>query len=317
MRNPRGTPLIASILLAVVALSGCGSGGKVVAVVNGQVITVKDLDDRMSGMNPATRQALGNSRGRVLEQMVMEALLLQEARRRGLENDKEVKNLLREARRQILFGRLVEVLRAEKPVEVPEEEVARYYEENRSNFAQPDSTRASHILTNDEETAKKALARVKAGEPFAKVAEELSADPSRANGGDIGFFAKGQVIPEFEEACRKLKPGEVSDVVKSSLGYHVIQVTEKREARERTLDEVKDRIRRALEQRQQQQHLEQVVQGLRSKAQVLVRDKTLASPGLAGKEGVPPMLPSLSGEEGPAAKESSGPAGLEQGAPSS
>lgn len=244
------------------------------AVVNGQVITAKEVDDRLSGMSRVTQEALGGSRGRVLEQMIMEALLLQEARRRGLENDKEVKQLIREAHRQILFGRLVEVLRSEKPVQVPEEEIAKYYEEHRADFAQPDSIRASHILTADEESAKKALARIKAGEPFAKVAEEMSTDPSRANGGDIGFFAKGQVIPEFEEACKRLKPGEVSDVVKSSLGWHVIQVTEKREARERALDEVKDRIARALEQKQRQKNLEQVVQGLRSKAQVVVREKT-------------------------------------------
>lgn len=289
MRKPL-ISLALSVLIAVAPLSGCGSGGKVAAVVNGQVITVKEVDDRLAGMSKVTREAMGNNRARVLEQMIMEALLLQEARRRGLENDREVKQLLREARRQILFGRLVEVLRAEKPVQVPEEEVAKYYEEHKADFAQPDSTRASHILTADEETAKKALSRVRAGEPFAKVAEEMSTDPSRTNGGDIGFFAKGQVIPEFEEACKKLKPGEVSDVVKSSLGYHVIQVTERREARDRTLDEVKDRIARALEQRQRQKNLEQVVQGLRAKAQVLVRDKSMVP---SGKETVPPVLPSV------------------------
>ncbi|MBI3322931.1 MAG: peptidyl-prolyl cis-trans isomerase [Candidatus Omnitrophica bacterium] len=297
-------------------LAGCGPGGKVAAVVNGQVITVKEVDDRMTGMSPATLQAMGNSRGRVLEQMVMESLLLQEARRRGLERDQEVQRLLREARRQVLFGRLVEVLRQEQKVEVPEEEISKYYEENRSDFAQPASARASHILVNDEEAAEKALSRIKAGEPFGKVAEEVSVDPSRANGGDIGFFSKGQVIPEFEQACQKLKPGEMSGVVKSSLGYHVILLAEKREARERPLEEVKDRIRRGLEQQQRQRHLEQVVQGLRSKAQIVLRDSTLATPAPAATEAVPPGLSAVPGEGGSSGEES-GPAETEQGAPSS
>ncbi len=305
MRNPR-TPLLLSALIvaAAAALAGCGSGSKVAAIVNGQVITVKDMDDRMAGMSPAARQAMGNNRVRLLEQMVMESLLLQEAQRRGLDRDRQVKQLLREARRQILFGRLVEVLREEQPVEVPEEEIAKYYEEHRSEFAQPDSTRASHILTNDEESAKKALSRVKAGEPFPKVAEEVSLDPSRSNGGDIGFFAKGQVIPEFEEVCGRLKPGEISDVVKSNLGYHVIQVTEKRSARERTLDEVQGRIRQALAQQQRQRRLERVVQELRSKAQVVIRDKSLAASGPAVPE---PVLPAPESE----------PSGGEQAAPAS
>lgn len=315
MRIPRTTLLYFTLIVtAAVALAGCGSGGKVAAVVNSQVITVRELDERMAGMTPAVRQAVGNSRGRVLEQMVMETLLLQEARRRGLERDKQVQQLLREARRQVLFGRLVEVLRGEQTVGVPEEEIAKFYEENRSDFAQPASARASHILVNDEEAAEKALSRVKGGEPFAKVAQEVSVDPSRSNGGDIGFFSKGQVIPEFEEACRKLKPGEVSGVVKSTLGYHIILLTEKREARERPLEEVRDRIRRGLEQQQRQRHLEQVVQGLRSKAQIVVRDSALGPAEPAAQGALPAAPPARPGEEGSAAAESSA-AGAGQEAP--
>ncbi|MBI3322518.1 MAG: peptidylprolyl isomerase [Candidatus Omnitrophica bacterium] len=294
----RSILFVLSFCAAVSSLAGCGSGGKIAAVVNGQVITAKEIDDRMTAMSKVTRQAVGTDRARVLEQMVMESLLLQEAKRRGLEHDREVKKLVTEARRQILFGRLVEVLRDEQKAQVPQEEVAAYYEEHRAEFAQPDSTRASHILADNEEAAKKALSRVKAGEPFGKVAEDVSTDPSRTNGGDIGFFTKGQVIPEFEAACEKLKPGEVSDVVKTPLGWHVILVTEKRAARERALAEVEDRIRGALEQRQKQRHLEQVVKDLRSKAQIQLRDKTLKPSPISPAQAETPLpLPDLSGEK--------------------
>ena len=278
------------VLIAAV-LAGCGSSGKVAAMVNGQIITVKDVDDRLGHLNPSTRAALGGDRARVLDQMVLEELLTQEARRRGLENDAEVRQLLKEAKRQVLFGRLLEVMRQERTVSISDEAVSKYYGENKERFVQPETFRASHILVADETTAKKALERIKGGEAFAQVAQELSTDPSRARGGDIGYFAKGQVIPEFEEACRKLSPNEMSGVVKSPLGYHVILLAEKRPSRQKPFEEVKAQIQQALESQDRQRQIESFIQGLRSKAQVRIVDKTL-SPASPPAESAPAAAPS-------------------------
>jgi len=261
-----------AFVLTGVLLSGCGSKGKVAAVVNGRVITVKELENRISSMNPSARSAYTEQKGRLLDQMVMEAILLQEAQKRGLGRDAEVRRLLQEAQKQILVGRLLEILRKEKEAPVTDEQIARFYETNKSNFMQPENYRASHILAADETTAKKALERIKGGEPFTKVAEDLSTDPSKSNGGDIGFFAKGQVISEFEEACAKLKPGEMSGVVKTPLGYHIILLTEQKAAHQRPLAEVRDQIRQGLQNQQGQQAVQNIVQELRSKAQVKIRE---------------------------------------------
>lgn len=264
--------------LALALLGGCGPQGKVAAIVNGHLITSKEVDERIAHLNPALRQSLGNDRRRMVEQLVTETLLYQEAGRRGLEQDPEVRKLLQEARRQIMIGRLLEKVRKESTGTIPEEEIRQFYEANRASFNQPESWRASHILTADQAAAEKALARVKAGESFAQVAQEVSTDPSKVRGGDIGFFSKGQVIPEFEAACRDLKPGELSKVVKSSLGYHLILLTERQEAREKTLDEVKDPIRQILEGQQSQKKLDAYLQRLRSKSQVTIQDAGAAAP---------------------------------------
>lgn len=263
--------------LALAFLAGCSSQGKAAAIVNGHAITSREVDERMARLNPALRQSIGNDRRRVIEQIVTETLLYQEAGRRGLETDSEVRKLLQEARRQIMIGRLLEVVRKESTGTVPEEEISRFYEANRASFTQPESWRASHILVADQTEAEKALSRVKGGESFAQVAQEVSTDPSKTHGGDIGFFSKGQVIPEFETACRDLKPGEVSKVVKTPLGYHILLLTEQRAAREKTLDEVRDPIRQILEGQQGQQKLDAYLQQLRSKSQVKIYEPAAPS----------------------------------------
>jgi peptidyl-prolyl cis-trans isomerase C len=260
------------LILFLIFASGCGSGGKVAAVVNGRVITTKELDDRVAGLGVSGRSLAADQKDRLLDQLVVESVLLQEANRRGVARDAEVRKMLREAERQILIGRLLEMLRKEKEAPVTEAQVAQFYEANRDNFKQPDSYRVSHILAADAETAKKGLERVKGGEPFAKVAEELSIDPSKSRGGDIGFFSKGQVIPEFEEAAMKLKVGEISGVVQTPLGYHIILLSEKKPAHQKPLEEVKDQIHQGLQGQQGQQAVQSVIQELRSKAQIKIKE---------------------------------------------
>lgn len=252
--------------------TGCGSQNTVAAVVNGQVITAGQVGQRMERLNPATRAALGGDKRRLVEEMVMEKLLLQEARRRGVDRDKEVERLFEEAKRQILIGRLIEVLRQSQKVEVTETQVSQFYKTNHALFKEPESVRASHILVNSEEEAKKVLGRLKNGEPFAKVAQEVSVDPTKSRGGDVGYFSKGQLIPEFEKTCENLKVGQTSDPVKTALGFHVILLTDRRPDRERSLEETKEQIRRQLTAQGQQRQVEAVVQELRSKAQVTIRE---------------------------------------------
>jgi peptidyl-prolyl cis-trans isomerase D len=130
-------------------------------------------------------------------------------------------------------------------------DVERFYNENIELYSTPEQVRASHILfkadgKNDVEVkakAEKVLKEVKAGGDFAALAKKYSEDEASAKqGGDLDFFPKGKMMPEFDEAAFKLQPGEVSDLVKTQYGYHIIKVTDKKPASTRSLDEVRPQI---------------------------------------------------------------------------
>lgn len=139
-------------------------------------------------------------------------------------------------------------------IKVPDEEIKKFYDTNKDKFKKDAQIRASHILCGVDANAsaeekKKAqekatdlLKKLKAGEDFAKLAKENSTCPSSAQGGDLGYFGKGQMVPPFEEAAFGLKQGDVSGVVETQFGYHIIKLTEKKEAELVKLDEVKERI---------------------------------------------------------------------------
>ena len=127
------------------------------------------------------------------------------------------------------------------------------YEETTKSMKPEEEVRARHILVADEAEAKKAAARVKGGEDFAKVAAELSTDPgSKTDGGELGFFTKESMVAPFAEAAFKLKPNEISDPVKSQFGWHVIQLEERREKPVPTFDEMRERIDQYLTRKAQQ-----------------------------------------------------------------
>jgi foldase protein PrsA len=127
-------------------------------------------------------------------------------------------------RKDILVSKLQEKLTAD--IKITDEEVAAYYGANQDLFI---SVKASHILIEDEEEAKKMLERVKKGENFSELALQNSADPSaKENKGDLGYFRKGQMVEPFEKAAFALKPGEISELVKTDYGYHIIKLEDKK-----------------------------------------------------------------------------------------
>lgn len=265
---------LVTLVLAGLFLTGCGGrGGKTVAVVNGQVITDADVARRMAKLPASYRQALGGNQRRLLEEMVLETLLFQEARKRGLDRDPLVQELLTEAKRQIMIGRLMEQ-EGQREGPVGDQEVAEYYNQHKAEFAQPERWRVSQILLPTEVQAKEALDRLGRGESFGAVAQELSQDPSKTKGGDLGYFSRGQLIQEFEEAVFQLKVGQTSGVVKTSLGYHVIYLADHQPPQQRGLGDVREQIVQDLQSRRGRSRVDQFVGQLRRQAHVFIRDDT-------------------------------------------
>ena len=161
-------------------------------------------------------------------------------------------------------------------------QVREFYDKNPDRFKQDESVRASHILFRVDEKATDAekkkvraqadgvLERAKGGADFAELAKKHSADGSAAQGGDLNFFSKGQMVPAFEQAAFSLTPGQISDIVTTQFGYHIIKVTDHKAPSTVAFDEVKDRIREFLTQQQKQQRAEAFIDSLKKKAKIEV-----------------------------------------------
>src|SRR6185369_5002759 len=166
-------------------------------------------------------------------------------------------------------------------VAVKPEAVTDFYQKNQDKFQQGPRVRASHILIGipqgaDAATKQQAKAKadallkdLKGGKDFAAAAKENSQDPGSAvNGGDLGFFEQGQMVPPFEQAAFALKPGEMSELVESQFGYHIIKVAEKQGQRVVPLDEAKGQIEQYLGQQNRQAETQAFVNALKAKAKI-------------------------------------------------
>ncbi|MBT2602592.1 peptidylprolyl isomerase [Peribacillus frigoritolerans] len=135
----------------------------------------------------------------------------------------------------------------EPRITVTDDEISTYFEDNKDTFAQAEQVEASHILVEDEKTAKKVAKELAAGGDFAKLAAEYSTDTETAdNGGSLGYFGKGDMVEEFEDVAFDLDINKVSDPVKTEYGYHIIKVTGKKEAKKANLEDSKDVIKETL-----------------------------------------------------------------------
>jgi len=200
---------------------------------------------------------------------------------------------------------------------VTEEDAKKFYEENAQEFDQPEMVRASHILImvpeeadeatmkEKEDAAKKAAEEVRAdGADFNEIAKKLSEEPGAAeSGGDLDFFTKDQMVPEFADAAFGMKVGDISDPVKTQFGYHVIKVTEKKEAGKMPFEEVKPQLEAFLKGQKDQKGVNEVLEKLRADAKVevmLPKPVGMAAPG-AGAEAAPSPEAAASPEEADAA----------------
>jgi foldase protein PrsA len=132
-------------------------------------------------------------------------------------------------------------------IEITDEEIKTYFDENKESFNTKEQVQASHILTADEETAKEVKQKLDAGGDFVELAKEYSTDTSNAeNGGELGYFSKGTMAEEFENAAFSMNKGDISDPIKTEYGYHIIHVTDKKEAQEAVFEDHKEKIREVL-----------------------------------------------------------------------
>ncbi|MGX1900440.1 foldase protein PrsA [Thermolongibacillus altinsuensis] len=263
-----------STAATILALSACNSDADVIVETKAGNITKEELYNEM-------KARFGKE---VLRDLVHEKVLSKEFKVTDKEIEKEMDKLKEmygmqyelavqqngeEAIRKMVKLDLLRQKAAMKDVKVTEEELKKYYDEYKPKI------KASHILVDDEKTAREIKEKLEKGEDFAKLAKEYSKDAgSAANGGDLGWFGPGKMVKEFEDAAYSLKVGEISDPVKTDYGYHIIKVTDKEE--KKSFEEMKDEIefevkRSKLDQTKVQSELEKLMK----KADVKVKDESL------------------------------------------
>ncbi len=192
-----------------------------------------------------------------------------------------VERLRADARVDMSINKMMEAELASTPAPT-DAQVREFYDKNPDKFKQEEALRASHILIRaeekaDEATKKKAraeadevLKQLKGGADFAGLAKKHSADGSAAQGGDLNFFPKGQMVPAFDQAAWALKPGEMSDIVTTQFGYHIIKATERRAESTVPFEQVSGRIKEYLTQQQKQGRAQAFIDLLKQKAKIEV-----------------------------------------------
>ncbi len=160
-------------------------------------------------------------------------------------------------------------------ITIEEDQVKTFYTENEPRFTKPSEVKASHILVKEEDKINELNTKIKAGESFEELAKENSECPSGQNGGDLGFFGKGKMVPEFETTAFAMGVGEVSDPFKTDFGFHILKVTDKTEGGQQTFEQVSDSIKRHLEQVQAQDVISKKVAELRADATIEIDEASL------------------------------------------
>lgn len=286
--------IIGCLLLLVTFLpeKTWAENGDVIAKIGNKKITVSDLNRVISYYDSERQKAIEKHpqlKEQVLRQMVHGIVVSERAKKEGFDKRPDVKENLEFFLNNVLAYEYLQKEVAGK-VTVSEDEMKTYYETNQDEFMTPEAVRARHILiradrTASEEDKKKAediLKRIKAGEDFAKLASDLSDDPgSKPRGGDLGFFQRGRMVKPFEEAAFALKPGEVSGIVESPFGYHIIKVEEKKESALEPYDQVKENIHQKLLQDKRKSKVDEFIEKAMEDAKVEIYPELI--PGIKKK----------------------------------
>jgi len=213
---------------------------------------------------------------KIASQFPSQADFEQQLSNHGISMDRMEKDLGQQFRVDTLIRDYVST----KNIKVGDDEVSNFYESNPDSFQAPEQIRASHILlkvgseeSQDVKTQKRLelagiLGKIEKGADFAQMAQSHSECPSKQNGGDLGLFGRGQMVKPFEETAFKLAPDEVSDIVETEFGFHVIKLLEKNEAYKEEFDAVKDQIVNHLLSEKEQGEFQELIKELRKEATI-------------------------------------------------
>jgi peptidyl-prolyl cis-trans isomerase C len=301
------------MILVCLGFVGCSKfGGEkkaqlstdVVAQVGDEKIMASDIEEILSHIPPQYRTRYSTQQGRkeIVDGLVEIKMLALEARNRGLDKKDSVKMKITYLTDQTLAKELENELR--KTYQVSDADIQKYYQEHQEKYVSPERIKASHILVDSQAQADTILKQIRKGGNFEALAKQYSKDSSASRGGDLGWFSKGRMDPAFESVAFALKKGEVSNVVKTPFGYHIIKLDDRKDSVTRPMDQLKRPIERAIQRDRMEKEVNNLKEGIRKKATVAVNDEYFKkfpaqSQTVMPEMGMPGMQPPAQG--GPAA----------------
>lgn len=244
---------------------------KVYAVVNGENITAGDIAVALRDPRIKFDSLQKEQQEQVLKNLVEQKVLAQEAFKSDVVKSKLYKEELEKAKQTLAYQIWIRDL--SKTVQVTDKEVKDYYEKNKKRFITPLELKASHILVEKESDAKEIIKTLSTSKDlkkdFPELAKKKSIGPSKQNGGDLGWFTKEKMLPEFSNAAASLKVGAITKkAVKSQYGYHIIYLEDKKEPKTLEFDKIEKQIKQELLQVTFVKKVQKIAEDLKSKAKI-------------------------------------------------
>jgi len=287
--------LVLTLALISCSKKGAEQKGPFLAKVGNTTITQADYDREFQSLPEYAQQLFADEQGRekFLNEIINKEMLHQEALKKGLDKTPEFQKKVEEFKKVTLVTELFEKDVMAK-AKVSDQEVKDYYDQHKEEFAPTTQIKASHILVKTEDEAKKVMERLKKGEKFADIAKAVSIDKGSAiNGGDLGYFSKGQMVPEFENAASSMNIGDISSVpVRTQFGYHIIKVTDKKKGSIIEFEKIKAMISQKLTGGKQKEAFDQYIAELKKNYKVEINKDVVAMPSAGSeKKDTPPAEP--------------------------
>jgi peptidyl-prolyl cis-trans isomerase C len=269
--------LVLGLMLIVILACAKKEETKVVARIGDKIITLEEFEKEVESLPDFYKPLLLEPKAKreFLEKLIDREILLLEARKAGVYEREDVRRKIEECEKGVILDAFLSQILREKD-EVTEEEAKRYYDEHKEEFFMNESIRVRHIVVRTLEEAKEIKKRLEQGEDFVELAKRYSISPSGKWGGDLGYIQRGQVGKEFEKAAFSLKrPGEISDIVKTTFGYHIIRLEDRKPPRQLSFEEVRDKIIQKLKEQKKQKALEDYLKKVKKQYKIVINEKLL------------------------------------------
>ena len=243
-------------------------GDEVLVKIEDEVITQHEVDKLLENLDPQMAMMYNTPEGRasIIEEIINARLFAIKGTEEGLDKSEEYLDDIERYKKHALMK--VTVDRMLEKLEVSDEDAQKFYDENSEQFTQPEQIRASHILVSDDVEMEKVLEELKAGEAFEDVARKYSTCPSSENGGDLGFFGAGQMVPEFEKVAFEMEIGKISDPVTTQFGVHVIRVDVKNPESKVPIEDVMGQLKGYLLNQKRSEAYQDELKALREKYKI-------------------------------------------------